>query len=240
LWAINGYTIAFGRMVQYQALIFFLGPLALYCLYLAGLEGWKGGEVEGWRGGRLEGWQVGRWQLVGAILLAACLLTHFDALLLLPAAAYLGWVAVSRGAGEQGSRGEDSSPPPLRRPAPLLAAALALTLFLALLASFYIPYLLDPEFKNTANYLTLSRVKPGLLYNNLDLLRRLDKEYSSQFYLPLLVVGMVSFVVWPGIKRWLSPSATHFQSPDFAEPTKSQGEASQDPVGRLSQRPPMG
>ena len=145
-------------------------------------------------------------------------------MLLLPAAAYLGWVAVSRGAGEQGSNGEDSSPPPLRRPAPLLAAALALTLFLALLASFYIPYLLDPEFKNTANYLTESRVKPGLLYNNLDLLRRLDKEYSSQFYLPLLVGGMVSLVVWLGIKRWFSPRATHFQSFDFAEPKAPYGQ----------------
>ncbi|MFN8459079.1 MAG: DUF1616 domain-containing protein, partial [Anaerolineae bacterium] len=43
LWAVNGYAIAFGRMAQYQALIFFLGPLTLYCLYLARMEGWSVG-----------------------------------------------------------------------------------------------------------------------------------------------------------------------------------------------------
>lgn len=179
-WSINGYAIAFGRMAQYQALIFFLGPLALYCLYLAGVEGRK----------------AGGWLVMGAILLATCLLAHFDALLLLPAAGYLSWVAVSRGAvpgegfaQERGNRGEKISP------------LIALTLFLALLAAFYIPYFLDPEFKNTANYLADSRVKPGLIYNNLGLLSRLDKDYSSQFYLPLLALGLIGFVIWPALSR---------------------------------------
>ncbi len=220
LWAVNGYAIGFGRMAQYQALIFFLGPLGLYCLYLGALEGWKNG--------RMEGRRIGSWQVLGAILLAVCLLAHFDALLLLPAAAYLGWVAVRRReAGEDArTRGEEearrrggeevklsSTPLPLCPPAPLLhsrfaAGAFALTLFVALLASFYIPYLLDPEFKNTATYLAESRVKPGFLYNNLDLLRQLDKDYSSQFYLPLLTVGIVSFAVWPGFKK-LRSGASH-------------------------------
>jgi hypothetical protein len=80
-------------------------------------------------------------------------------------------------------------------------AVIALTLFFALIASFYVPYFLDPEFKNTANYLTDSRVRPGLLYNNLGLLRRLDKEYSSQFYLPLLGLGMIGFFIWSGLRR---------------------------------------
>lgn len=212
LWAINGYSIAFGRMVQYQALIFFLGPLALYCLYLAGAERRKGERTEERKKGRTEGWRAGRWLILGAVLLAACLLAHFDALLLLPAAAYLGWVAINRRAGGQGGEGEKSSPLPLRSEpkapygsAPLLlAAAIAMILFLGLLASFYVPYLLDPEFKNTAHYLADSRVKPGLLYNNLGLLGRLDKEYSSRFYLPLLAVGMIGFVIWPGLirKNW--------------------------------------
>ncbi|MCL4297628.1 MAG: glycosyltransferase family 39 protein [Anaerolineae bacterium] len=201
LWTVNGYSIAFGRMVQYQALIFFWGPLALSCLYLAGVEGRKNG--------RLEGWRRGKWLILGAILLAACLLAHFDALLLLPAAAYLGWVVMSREAvSEEGfaqerrSGGEKNSPLPPRPPAPLLFMALiALTLFLSLLASFYIPYFLDPEFKNTADYLAGSRVKPGFIYNNLGLLSRLDKDYSSQFYLPLLGLGLTGFVFWPGLRR---------------------------------------
>jgi hypothetical protein len=179
LWAVNGYSIAFGRMVQYQALIFFLGPLAVYCLYLAGRERRK----------------VGGWLVMGAILLAACLLAHFDALLLLPAAGYLSWVAVRPGSEEaKKQRNEEGF-------SPLLSLLLALTLFLILLASFYTPYCLDPEFKNTANYLADSRVKPGLIYNNLGLLSHLDKDYSSQFYLPLLALGLVGFVIWPAFSR---------------------------------------
>jgi hypothetical protein len=224
LWAVNGYAIGFGRMAQYQALIFFLGPLGLYCLYLGVLEGWNA------KRGRMEGWRIGSWQILGAIMLAVCLLAHFDALLLLPAAAYLGWLSIMSGGAEEqplreashGSRGENHNSPLLpRTPAPLLhsrfaAGALALILFVALLASFYVPYLLDPEFKNTATYLAESRVKPGFLYNNLDLLRQLDKTYSSHFYLPLLTVGIVSFVIWPGFKKLRSgashfPSATHLK-----------------------------
>lgn len=78
----------------------------------------------------------------------------------------------------------------------MLNAVLALAIFIGLLAAFYAPYLLDPEFKNTASYLAESRVKPGLLYNNLNLLRRLDQLYSSRFYLPLLAVGLASMAVW--------------------------------------------
>ncbi len=170
LWAVHGYAIGFGRMVQYQALIFFLGPLAIYALYLA----WNN--------------RQSRLQIAAAILLAVCLLAHFDALLLLPAAAYL-WLLLIR----QNQR---------------LVTAISLLIFLTLLAAFYIPYLLDPEFSNTAAYLSESRVKPGLLYNNLDVLRRLDQEYSSHFYLPLLAGGLIAFVVWQSQRlaakgRWI-------------------------------------
>ncbi|MCB9078774.1 MAG: glycosyltransferase family 39 protein [Anaerolineaceae bacterium] len=180
LWAINGYAIAFGRMVQYQALIFFMGPLALYCLYLA--------------------WQTGRWrwQITGAILLAACLLAHFDALLLLPAAAYLGWIVLT-GVSQPGSPDLTSQPHPAGFVSPPFTRRLSLTivtlaLFLGLLAAFYVPYALDPDFGNTTTYLTESRIKPGLLYNNLDLLRRFDRDYSSHFYLPLLGLGLVGLI----------------------------------------------
>lgn len=184
LWAINGYAIAFGRMVQYQALIFFLVPLALYCLYLA--------------------WQLGRMRfyIAGVVLLAAGLLAHFDALLLLPAAAYLTWLVLSRGAeGQEGKRKNSSPPHPYLLNSKIAAIILALTLFVGLLASFYIPFVFDPEFQNTATYLAETRVKPGLLYNNLDLLRRLDRDYSSHFYLPLLALGIFSFVLLQG-SRW--------------------------------------
>ena len=165
LWAINGYAIAFGRMAQYQALIFFLGPLAIYCLYLAWQE------------------RQPRLQILAAILLAVCLLAHFDALLLLPAAAYLAW----QGIGGMKAEGGKATPEYRSR---LTYAVIALLLFLGILATFYVPYLLDPEFKNTAGYLAGSRVGAGLLYNNLSLLQRLDQTYSSHFYLPLAALGI--------------------------------------------------
>lgn len=176
LWAANGYAVAFGRMVQYQALIFFLGPLAIYTLYLA----WKESQP--------------RLQILAAILLAVALLAHFDALLLLPAAAYLGWKGMTR-MKDEGGRRKSSFFGAVDRSF-LVAGAIALTIFLALLAAFFVPYFLDPEFRNTASYLAGSRVKPGLLYNNLALLRQLDKDYSSLLHLPLLGLGMVCFVAW--------------------------------------------
>lgn len=165
LWAVNGYAIGFGRMVQYQALIFFWGPLALFTLFVA----WR--EQRPWL------------QVPAALLLAASLLAHFDALLLLPVAGYLGWLIVSRA-----KTGTD-------RRRVVLISAFSLGLFLLLLAAFYIPFVLDPEFKNTANYLSQSRVKPGLLYNNLDVLRRLDRDYSSRFYVPALLAGLVGYLL---------------------------------------------
>jgi hypothetical protein len=164
LWAINGYAVAFGRMVQYQALIFFMGPLAIYLLWLA-IH--KSRPVL---------------QVVAAVLLAASLLAHFDALLLLPAAAYLLWV------------GYRTMVQTHNRSLANLYTGSAILLFTLLLAIFYVPFVLDPEFQNTTAYLTGSRVKPGLLYNNLPLLRRFDQDYSSHFYLPLLLAGIFFFL----------------------------------------------
>jgi hypothetical protein len=176
LWTLNGYAIAFGRMVQYQALIFFLGPLAIYCFYLA------------WSSRRL------RYQFLGVLLLATSLLAHFDALLLLPPALYLGWL-ILRGetAGSENHPKEKKSLSSIPWQGRLSVAVVALSLFLGLLAAFYLPYMLDPEFQNTAAYLSESRVKPGLLYNNLGLLRDFDRDYSSRFYLPVLALGLLGF-----------------------------------------------
>jgi hypothetical protein len=179
LWALNGYAIAFGRMVQYQALIFFLGPLAIYCFYLA----WSSRQL--------------RYQFLGVLLLSTSLLAHFDALLLLPPVLYLGWL-ILRGepAGREGYAEEKTALLSLPWQRRLSVAVVALSLFLGLLAAFYLPYMLDPEFQNTAAYLSETRVEPGLLYNNLKLLQDFDQDYSSRFYLPVLAFGLLSFGLW--------------------------------------------
>ena len=150
LLALNGYFIAFGRMVQYQALIFFLASLAVACLWRT-LEDGEAALI----------WPA-------ALGLAVSLLAHYDALLYLPVVAYLAWRIWQRR--------------PSTRPALLASGLLAA----GLLLSFYVPYLRDPQFKQTQTYLAENRVGTNWLYNNLKTLRRLDADYSSRFYLPVL------------------------------------------------------
>ncbi len=197
LLALNGYFIAFSRMVQYQAIIFFLASLALACLWWALEEGET------------------RLVWPAALGLVVSLLAHYDALLYLPVAAYLAWCIWQR-------RRE-------ARPTLLAAGLLAA----GALLSFYIPYVRDPQFEQTRTYLVESRVGTEWLYNNLKTLQRLDADYSTRFYLPVLwalslaaavrykpsgrawwgVLGGALFAAWT-TTRW--PDAWHLGGVDLS------------------------
>jgi 4-amino-4-deoxy-L-arabinose transferase-like glycosyltransferase len=190
LLALNGYFVAFGRMVQYQALIFFLASLALACL-------WRAHE---------DGDPVWIWP--ATLGLGVSMLAHYDALVYLPAAAYLGWRIWRRW-------------PALRLP--LSASSL---LALAVLLSFYVPYVGDPQFEHTRAYLLENRVGTNWLYNNLNTLTRLDREYSSRFYLPVLWMLTLVVVVRYRLSVWawwivmggsLVAAWTTLRWPDFWE-----------------------
>ena len=71
LLAVNGYFVAFGRIVQYQSLVLATTGLGLLALWL-------------WCEGR-----GNRWLLASGALLGCGLLAHYDAALALPAAVYL-------------------------------------------------------------------------------------------------------------------------------------------------------
>ncbi len=71
LLAINGFFVGFGRIVQYQSLVFGMTALALYCYYR-----WYADDEP-------------RYQLPGALFLAFGLLSHLDAVLALPAVGVL-------------------------------------------------------------------------------------------------------------------------------------------------------
>ncbi len=73
LAAINGYFVGFGRIVQYQSLVFLMMGLALFCYYRFYADG------------------TGRYQVLGALFAACGLLAHYDAVLVLPAILYLAW-----------------------------------------------------------------------------------------------------------------------------------------------------
>jgi hypothetical protein len=79
LLAINGFFVAFGRIVQYQALVFLMTILALYCYY------------------RFYAGNVGGYQIIGALLLGFGLLAHYDAIVVLPAILYLYWAKYRSG-----------------------------------------------------------------------------------------------------------------------------------------------
>ena len=73
LLAINGFFVAFGRIVQYQAIVFLMTILALYCYY------------------RFYADDMGDYQIIGTLLLGFGLLAHYDAIVVLPAILYLHW-----------------------------------------------------------------------------------------------------------------------------------------------------
>ena len=197
LLAFNGYFVAFGRMVQYQALILFLSSLAIVCL-------WRTSE---------DGKPTLIW--LAALGLAVSLLAHYDALVYLPVAAYLGWRIWQRW------------------PAARLTLVVSMMIAVVVLLSFYVPYLRDPQFEHTRTYLAANRVGNDWLYNNLKTLRRLDETYSSRFYLPILwiltlvvlvryrrstrvwwvVVGGALIAAWTTI-RW--PSIWHLGAWDLS------------------------
>ncbi|MFQ5576374.1 MAG: ArnT family glycosyltransferase [Anaerolineae bacterium] len=122
-----------------------------------------------------------RWAFVSGLFLGVGLLAHYDAILVIPA---LGWLW-------------------LRTPAPLGRRATSGGLWLAGFTGsaglFYLPYLLDPQFGRTGDYVG-GRIGTGL-QNNLSDFFRFYSFYSSFYYLLLAGLLLAAFLVW-AIGRW--------------------------------------
>lgn len=133
-----------------------------------------------WRWSKGEG---RRWLFVGAALLAFGLLAHYDAGMALPAAAYI--------VGRRLWSARD------RRRALVMDALSAGTLALGVLALFYVPFALHPNFAKTLGYLSEARIGTGgPLYNNLLSFLPLATFYNSTYYLIGLacLIGVASFL----------------------------------------------
>lgn len=188
--AINGYFVGFGRIVQYQSLVLMTTALGLLAMRL-----WQE------RGGN-------RWLLAAAFLLACGLLAHYDAALVLPAALYPAirglWLFHRKCTEKKGFSlssplclpclcGKVSVPRLL-----VVAAMLALTV----LALFYLPYALHPNFAQTLAYLRAERVGTGgPVYNNLVSTLPLTTLYNSTYYVILLAIPLVAAGFRP-FRRW--------------------------------------
>ena len=170
LLSINGFFIGFGRIVQYQNLVFAGVTLGMLSL-------WRWSQNGGIR-----------WLFAGTTLLAFAMLAHYEAILMLPIAAFVVgqrlWV-----------ERRDHSPIVWHV---LGAGALAVVILL----TFYLPYVLSPSFSRTLSYLTKSRMSDGgPLYNNLVASLPLNTFYNSTIYFAGVAL-LVMVAVFRGFRGW--------------------------------------
>ena len=161
LVAVNGYLIAFSRMAQYQAVVFFLGMLACWSFWEMLLERDYGLSV------------------VGAVLLAVALLAHFDAVVFLPAVLLVAVVAMRRNPVRCGM---------------LRWYVAAMLLFAGILLSFYVPFVRDPQFNDTLDYLLGERIGTAVLHSNLEGFIALGRTYNSRLYAWILGMLLVAAI----------------------------------------------
>ncbi|HYN89388.1 MAG TPA: glycosyltransferase family 39 protein [Ardenticatenaceae bacterium] len=170
LLALDGYFIGFSRIVQYQSVVFLTSVLVVLILYrLARLS--EPAEVS----------RTTRPYLVLAALLAGTgFLSHYEAALVAVPGAYLLWKLAQRMGGFK----------------PLVRALLPpLLLGAALIACFYVPFVLHPQFGDTYEYLTDKRIGGGLVYNKLADVFVRTTLYSTTYYAVTMVALTVLAVV---------------------------------------------
>lgn len=173
LLALNGLLIAFSRIAQYQVIVVWMSALAFLCL-------WEWGERRN-----------SRWLILTGIFLGAGLLAHYDALLVIPALAYL---AVSN------SKLWPDAHPGRSLVLPLLVGGGCL---LGMAGLFYLPYLLDQQVTRTTEYLN-NRIGSELIQNNLDAFLQVHIFYSSFYYLILVGLPTLGLLAWAlGHHLWL-------------------------------------
>ncbi len=195
LAAIDGVFVSYARTAQYQSLVLLLTLAALYCFY---------------RFYQSEG-QSRRWHGLGAFLLAASCLFHFETILLLPVVVYLTLTPVMRRSnGDAMRRGTEAQiknyasrlTPHASRLTPhvsrLISLWPSLLIFITLVAAFYVPFVLHPNIKNTGAYLE-NRVSGGGSappFNNLAHFFYYEAlKYNSAYYVILFNALLVSVVV---------------------------------------------
>ena len=167
LLALNGFFVAFSRIVQYQSVVDWMSALAILCV-------WQ------WR----DSLQA-RWATLAGIFLGAGLLSHYDTLLVMPVIAYIGLAALVR-----------RSAPGSQRLRPITASILAaLGCFLLVTALFYVPYAFDPQINETASYV-LGRIGGLLQTNQLPSFMSYSVFYTSFYYLAATGLLLLGFLAW--------------------------------------------
>ncbi|GAB4543942.1 MAG: hypothetical protein Kow0063_37520 [Anaerolineae bacterium] len=177
LLALNGFMVAFSRIVQYQALVVWMSGLALLCA-------WE------WRAGRRTNPSI--WAALSGAFLGTGLLSHYDAILVAPTIVYL-QLAHRRPSPPQPSTSTPTSTSTLNLQTPNLLLAVGGLLIVA--GPFYIPYALDPQASRTGAYLG-DRIGDTLLKNNLADFLHFNIFYNSSYYVILTGLLALGYLAW--------------------------------------------
>ncbi len=169
--AINGFLVAFGRIVQYQGVVVFMVLLALLAFDRYRSTG---------RGPDL---------VIGALFFAVAGLSHYDSVLFVPAAAVLLVLSIA-----------SRSPTRFHWRHMILAVLLASSVF----ALFYIPFIANPNFGRTAQYLAGDRVGSGI-HLNFGSTWVMSTVYNSSYYIVVLVLLAIASLASRrgGLAAWL-------------------------------------
>ncbi|NJK82292.1 MAG: phospholipid carrier-dependent glycosyltransferase, partial [Chloroflexaceae bacterium] len=179
--ALDGFLIAFSRIVQYQSIVLLMSTGAVLCAWQA---------AQGAPHPR-------RWLTVSAALAAVALLAHYDGIYVLPVLVWLAlWTAWQQG----------RQPAVWLRLLWLPALMGA-----GLLASFYIPFFTHEQFGGTIGYLServgQEGAAGGWLFNNLPAYYERATFYSTTYQMHWLIVVLAAAVLaWLlryGRPRWL-------------------------------------
>ncbi len=168
LLALEGYMIAFSRIVQYQSIVLLMCAVTLLLLY------------------RLWRYPIGLlpYGMTAALIWATGLLSHWDAAFIAPVVLLLA-VALGNQCVREG-RGRSFG----------LAVAAAIALGTVLLLLFYLPYVRHPGIQGTSNYLFGERIGSRPPYNNLiDFFLR-TTVYNSTYLVGLLLLLTPSAVFY--------------------------------------------
>ncbi len=223
LFAIEGITLAFSRMVQYQGVVVFMVALCVYCFYRFH--------------GVVDSGLAYRYQFLGAAFFAFGLITHYDAapVALLLALLYLGKCGLKFRRLCHSERSEESrslcGKAPLltrneilRRFAPqndtwgdVLALLGSLAVAVAILLFFYLPFILHPHFRETGPYVAQSRLGIGQgPYNNLGTFVSYSIFYNSTYYVALMMVLLAVGVTEALVKGLSHKPPAYLLSVSFA------------------------
>ncbi len=216
--ALDGLLIAFSRIVQYQSMVVLLTMGALWCTWRFAREQVRPGPYLG----------------VAALFIATALLGHYDALFGIPA---LLWLVVLGGVARRwGPAG--------------WARGLATPLLVGggLLACFYVPFVLSPNFPKVVAHLGERTGQQGgpALYNNLMTNIGLASFYSSGLLVSVgawtLAASLVLLAVGRLRPRWLSVGVAGLVLLSVADLSRGPGAsllASSAPLGLLALGTPL-